>query len=391
MSHTTDEAAEITVPLADILAGAQARIPALIADLLAWTGLESPSSDAEATTRMAGVVAAHMAARGARVELVAGRAHGALVRAVWGADAPGPPVLLLGHHDTVHPHGSLARNPPRVAGDRVYGPGGYDMKAGLLLAGAALEALQATGAALRRPVLLISTADEEVNSVDSRPLIEALAPNVAAALVLEPAAGDGALKTARKGIGGFTVTARGRAAHAGVDHAAGVSAITELAHQALALAALTDYERGVTVNVGRIQGGTTWNTVPAEAVAHVDVRAPTAADGARISAAIRALRPRQPGARLEVTGGMDRPPMERGPAGARLFALAQALGRQIGLDLRETATGGASDGNLTAAGGAPTLDGLGACGAGAHTDEEYVRIPDLAPRAAVLAGLIAQI
>ena len=391
MLHTTDEAREMTVPLSEILTATRAAVPALIADLLAWTALESPSSDAAATTRMAETVAAHLAARGAQVEVVAGRAHGALVRAAWGEAAPGAPLLLLGHHDTVHPHGSLARNPPRVEGDRVYGPGGYDMKAGLLLAGAALAALQATGWTPRRPVLLISTADEEVNSVDSRGVIEALAPGVAAALVLEPASGDGALKTARKGIGGFTVTARGRAAHAGVDHAAGVSAITELAHQALALAALTDYDRGVTVNVGCIQGGTTWNTVPAEAVAHVDVRVPTTGDGERISAAIRALRPRQPGATLEVTGGMDRPPMERGPGGARLFALAQALGRQIGLDLRETSTGGASDGNLTAACGAPTLDGLGACGHGAHTDEEYVRIPDLAPRAAVLAGLIAQI
>jgi glutamate carboxypeptidase len=377
--------------LQDLLAALTAQTEALVEDLLVWCAVESPSTDPATTTRMAEIVGAHMAARGAQVDVVPGQAHGALVCAKWPSPGDAEPILLLGHHDTVHRLGSLDHNLPRVEGGRCYGPGGYDMKAGLLMAGAALHALTAAGRPLPRPVILISTADEEIGSYDSRALIEETARRAAAVLVLEPAAGNGALKTARKGTGMFIVTTQGRAAHAGVDHAAGVSAIAELAHQILVLSALTDYGRGVTVNVGQIIGGTAVNTVAAEATAQVDLRVTTWDDARRISDRILGLQPVLPGATVAVTGGVDRPPMERPPGTVRLFDLARRLGREIGLTLQETATGGASDGNLTAALGVPTLDGLGACGDGAHTDHEYVTIADLAPRTALLASLLLHI
>ncbi len=364
---------------------------ARVADLCAWCAIESPSDDAAATGRMAATVAAHMAAQGATVTQHPGAAHGPLVEARWAGPTGIAPIVLLGHHDTVHPLGSLAHNPVRVEAGRCYGPGGYDMKAGLLMAAAALTAIQAGGHALPRPVILISTSDEEIGSTDSRTRIESLARDAAAVLVLEPCAADGALKTARKGVGMFRLTAQGRAAHAGVDHAAGVSAIGELAHQILALHALTDYARGVTVNVGLLHGGTADNTVAAEAVAHVDVRLPTHADVATVIPHIQGLQPVLPGARLRVEGGLNRPPMERGPGTARLFALAQQIGAELGCTVQETATGGGSDGNFTAALGTPTLDGLGAHGGGAHTDGEYVTIAELAPRTALLAGLLLRI
>ncbi len=379
-----------TFPVPQLLAAMQRQSNSLLHDLLAWCAIESPSSDPAATTHMAQQVAAHMAARGAQVTLVPGATTGALVEAVW-SGGPGKPILLLGHHDTVHPTGSVAKNPPRLVDGRCYGPGGYDMKAGLLLAGAALHALFSLGWAPRRPVILLSTADEEISSIESRTRIEALARDAEAALVLEPAFAHGELKTARKGVGTFRLSVRGRSAHAGGAHELGVSAITELAHQVLRLAALTDYARGVTVNVGQVAGGTAVNTVAAHASALIDVRVKAREDAQWVSEQLAALQPVLPGAILEVSGGIDRPPMERLPATVRLFELACALGREIGLELRETATGGGSDGNLTSALGTPTLDGLGACGDGAHTDEEYVWVDQLAPRGAVLAGLLCHL
>ncbi|HUS16782.1 MAG TPA: M20 family metallopeptidase [Chloroflexia bacterium] len=374
-----------------LLAALTARTDTIVADLMEWCACESPSSDGVATSRMAAIVALHMGNHGADVTLLPGERHGALVRASWPGPAGAAPVLLLGHHDTVHPLGSLARNPVRVEDGRLYAPGSYDMKGGLLLAVAALATLTADGHTLPRPVVFISTADEEVGSLDSRALIEETARGAAAVLVLEPAARNGALKTARKGTGMYTVVARGQASHAGVDHTAGISAITELAHQVIALAGLTNYANGVTVNVGQVQGGTATNTVAAEATALIDVRVPTDGDARRLDAAILSLQPVLPGAKLEVTGYMDRPPMERNPGTVRLFELAHRLGAEIGLDLQEIATGGASDGNLTAALGVPTLDGLGVCGDGAHTDHEWVSIADIAPRGAVLAGLLSHL
>ncbi|MFZ2423114.1 MAG: M20 family metallopeptidase [Anaerolineae bacterium] len=362
----------------------------LIRDLLAWCALESPSNDPAATTRMAQRVAAHLAAAGAAVEIIPGQVNGSMVQATW-AGGDGKPLLLLAHHDTVHPIGSLARNPPRVEDDRVYGPGSYDMKGGALLAAAALAAIRSLGRPLPRPVILLSTADEELSSTDSRPLIEALARQAEAVLVLEPAFYGGELKTARKGVGTFTIRALGRASHAGGAHELGINAIVELAHQVRALTDLTDYERGITISVGLIQGGSAVNTVPAAAEMQVDARVWRLEDAAWVNQQVYALRPHLPGASLQISGGVERPPMERLPGTVRLFELARRLGQEIGLDLVERAVGGASDGNFTAALGIPTLDGLGVCGDGAHTDEEYVLIGQLAPRAAVLAGLLLNV
>lgn len=362
----------------------------LIRDLLAWCALESPSNDPAATTRMAQMAAGHLAAAGAAVEIIPGQVNGSMVQATW-AGGDGKPLLLLAHHDTVHPIGSLARNPPRVEDGRVYGPGSYDMKGGALLAAAALAAIRSLGRPLPRPVILLSTADEELSSTDSRPLIEALARQAEAVLVLEPAFYGGELKTARKGVGTFTIRALGRASHAGGAHELGINAIVELAHQVRALTDLTDYERGITISVGLIQGGSAVNTVPAAAEMQVDARVWRLEDAAWVNQQVYALRPHLPGASLQISGGVDRPPMERLPGTVRLFELARRLGQEIGLDLVERAVGGASDGNFTAALGIPTLDGLGVCGDGAHTDEEYVLIGQLAPRAAVLAGLLLNV
>lgn len=379
-----------TLPLPHLLLAIESQVDFMVEDLLRWCAIESPSSDAAATTHMAQHVAAYLTARGAQVTLVPGATTGSLVEAVW-EGGPGKPILLLGHHDTVHPIGRVAKNPPRLVEGRVYGPGSYDMKAGLLMAGTALHALFSLGWTPRRPVIFLSTADEEIGSLESRARIESLARTAEAVLVLEPAFTHGELKTARKGVGTFQLMVHGRSAHAGGAHELGVSAITELAHQVLRLAALTDYARGVTVNVGQVAGGSAVNTVASSATAMIDVRIKAAADADWITGQIRSLQPVLPGATLEITGGVNRPPMERVPATARLFELARALGREIGLELRETATGGGSDGNLTSALGIPTLDGLGACGNGAHTDEEYVLIDQLAPRSAVLAGLLCHL
>ena len=362
----------------------------LIRDLLAWCALESPSNDPAATTRMAQMAAGHLAAAGAAVEIIPGQVNGSMVQATW-AGGDRKPLLLLAHHDTVHPIGSLARNPPRVEDGRVYGPGSYDMKGGALLAAAALAAIRSLGRPLPRPVILLSTADEELSSTDSRPLIEALARQAEAVLVLEPAFYGGELKTARKGVGTFTIRALGRASHAGGAHELGINAIVELAHQIQTLTALTDYARGITISVGLIQGGSAVNTVPAAAEMQVDARVWRLEDAAWVNQQVYALRPHLPGASLQISGGVERPPMERLPGTVRLFELARRLGQEIGLDLVERAVGGASDGNFTAALGIPTLDGLGVCGDGAHTDEEYVLIGQLAPRAAVLAGLLLNV
>lgn len=379
-----------TFALPTLLNAIEPHTASLVQDLMAWCAVESPSKNAAATTRMAQQVAAHMAACGAQVTLVPGITTGTLVEAVW-PGGPGKPVLLLGHHDTVHPIGSLSKNLPRLSNGRCYGPGGYDMKAGLLMVGTALRVLHNLGWTPRRPVILLSTADEEIGSIESRARIEATARTAEAVLVLEPAFTGGELKTARKGVGTFRLTVGGRPAHAGGAHELGISAITELAHQVLRLVALTDYVRGVTINVGQVEGGTAVNTVAASASAIIDVRVKAAADAGWITDQIMGLQPVLPGTTLTISGGINRPPMERTAATVRLFELARALGREIGLELHETATGGGSDGNLTSALGIPTLDGLGACGNGAHTDDEYVMVDQLAPRTAVLAGLLCHV
>ena len=296
----------------------------------------------------------------------------------------GAPLLLSGHTDTVWPEGTLAEMPFRVEGGTAFGPGAYDMKAGLAVL---LEAIRRAGDD-RRPLRVFLTADEEMGSPTGRSLLEQAAQGVAAAFVVEPPGTSGNLKTARKGLGRFRLTITGRPAHAGTSRAQGVSAIEELAHQILALHGLNDDDWGVSLNVGVVSGGTSENVVAAEAEARVDVRVATMADRERLERVLAELQPVNPDAKLELGGGWTRPPLERSEGAGKLFSRAREYGRELGLELEEESSGGGSDGNLIGALGVPVLDGLGAQGAGAHSPEEQVELASMPVRAELLARLL---
>jgi glutamate carboxypeptidase len=365
----------------------RAGLPAMLADIEELVRCESPSADLDAVTASADVVARVGRRRlGVPPEriVVQGRTH--LRWRLGRSPTPGPRVLLLAHHDTVWPLGTLETHPFAVTDGVLRGPGCFDMKAGLVLA------LHAT-AALRDPsgVTILVTADEEIGSPTSRELIEAESAGCAAALVLEASADGGAVKTERKGISMYRVRAIGRAAHAGLEPERGVNATIELAHQLLAVTGLADAARGTTVTPTVLSAGRTVNTVPAEGWFDVDVRVWNAAEQARVDAAMRALRPVLDHARLEVAGGPNRPPLDAS-ASASLFARASELAQELGLPpLASAAVGGASDGNFTAGVGTPTLDGLGAVGGGAHADSEHVLVAELPGRAALIAALVADL
>jgi len=302
--------------------------------------------------------------------------------------SPQKPILLIGHHDTVWPKGTLARMPFRIRGGRAYGPGVLDMKSGIVLGLAAVRALQALGVEPSSSVRFFLNPEEETGSEAFRREIEKEARASRAVLVLEPAAEGGALKTARKGVGEFRLSVLGRSAHAGVNPGAGVNAIAELARQVLQIEKLAEPRRGLTLNVGVIEGGTRSNVVPELARATVDVRIPRRDDQARIERKIFGLKSVHPEARLEIEGGINRPPMERAMT-MGLFGKAKALASQLGFEVKDAATGGGSDGNFSAALGVPTLDGLGGVGDGAHALHEHVIIRELPRRAALLAALLA--
>jgi glutamate carboxypeptidase len=300
-------------------------------------------------------------------------------------------AVALCHYDTVWSKGTLERIPFSVDSEGVArGPGCFDMKGGIVVLYFALQALRARGLLPGRRLQVLFTSDEEVGSPTSRSLIEQTASGAAVAYVLESPLPGGTLKTARKGTGDYFVRIGGRAAHAGVEPQKGISATQELAHQILALHALNDYASGTTVNVGVVHAGTRPNVVAAEAEAHIDVRVQTLLEAARIDAAIRGLKPHLPGASLDIDGGLNRPPMERSPAMAALFAQAQQIAAAMGVDVQEGSTGGGSDGNFTAALGVPTLDGLGPEGEGAHAAHEHVLTESFPRRAALVAGLLVQ-
>jgi glutamate carboxypeptidase len=359
---------------------------AVIEDLVR---LESPSGDIPALNRCGAALAHLMTALGGRVTPVAAGGAGDHLRAEFGSGES--QVLVLGHFDTVWPVGQLERMPVRLEDGRLYGPGTFDMKAGIALGLLAVRAILETGRPQPHRLVMLWTTDEEVGSTTSRALIEAEAARSRAVLVLEPSLPGGALKTARKGVGDFRVRATGIAAHAGVDPTRGASAIHELAWQVTRLTELTDPGTGVSVNVGLFSGGSRSNVVADAAEAVVDVRIPTMADAARVTSAITQLVPRDARVRLAVTGGIDRPPLERTPQVGALFDLASVLAADMGRTLGEGATGGGSDGNFTAALGIPTLDGLGAEGDGAHALHEHVLVEPLAFRAALVAGLILNV
>jgi len=354
--------------------------------------LESPSRDKAALDRLGSHIAEILRNLGGSVEVVANDRGGDHVLARFHGPAARRPALVLGHFDTVWPLGTLENMPFRVDDGRAYGPGAYDMKAGLtiflrLMASPFID----PGRSVPRPIWALFTSDEEIGSPTSRGLIEDLARQSAYVLVLEPPLADGRLKTARKGVGRFRLEVEGKAAHAGVSPREGRSAIVELAHQVLQIQELQDVEAGTTLNVGVIRGGTTTNVVPAEASADIDVRATTLAEADRIERALRSLESATPGTRLAVSGGFNRPPMERSPAIAALFEQARGIARTLGLELNEGSTGGGSDGNFTAALGVPTLDGLGVRGGGAHAADEHILIDSLTERAALLAALLLEL
>jgi glutamate carboxypeptidase len=350
--------------------------------------LESPSTDKAAVDRCGAVLAGMLRAAGADVDVLSQVERGNHLRARIPGE--GRPVLILGHFDTVWPAGTLERMPLTRDGDRLYGPGTFDMKAGIAIALGAIGALRATRTT-HPPMTMLWTTDEEIGSETSRDTIESEARNAAVVLVLEPALPGGALKTARKGCGEFEITVHGVAAHAGLDPGKGASAIHELASQIAAIERFQDLPRGISVNVGIIAGGSRPNVVAEEARAIVDVRAPTREAADAVEAAFRGLQPTRPGTRLTVKGGFERPPMERSPAGVELFSRASAVAFSLGRELGEGSAGGGSDGNFTAALGVPTLDGLGAIGDGAHAAHEHVDVTALPWRAALVAGLIGRL
>jgi glutamate carboxypeptidase len=354
--------------------------------------IESPSDDKAGVDRMGAFLADAFERLGGRVTFYPQEAAGNHLKAEFAGGASdgalGQPVLLLGHFDTVWPLGTLAKMPFRMEAGRAFGPGVYDMKAGIAMMMFALRALKEAGAA-HRPVTILLDTDEEVGSTTGRPIVEATAKDCEAVLVLEPSQGpQGHLKTSRKGVGDITIRVRGRASHSGVDFEKGRSAIVELARQLLEIVKFTDLSRGITVNPGVIQGGTRSNVIAAEAWAEIDLRIARAADAKELEQKFAALKPFDPDCSIELNGGINRPPMERTEGTVRLFGMAQGIAQSMGWKLEESSTGGGSDGNFTSALGVPTLDGLGALGEGAHAAHESVVLQELPQRTALLAGLI---
>lgn len=373
------------------LAFAQARQGAIIDTIRQMVECESPSDDRAAVNRQVDQLCDWLRGE-AKLTRNKGGDYGDHLLVEF--NLPGRKkrgqVLALGHTDTVYPLGILKTMPWRVANGRLWGPGVLDMKGGVALFIYAMRALRELDIEVGSKVVLQLNSDEEVGSHSSRALTETMASRSQAVLVLEPGTGlTGKLKTARKGVGGYQVTVHGRSAHAGVDFSNGANAIEELARQIGVISGFTDLAKGITVNPGVIRGGTRTNVVPSEASVDVDLRVARLRDAAALEKKFRRLRAVDKRCRLEVTGELNRPPMERTREIAALFAKARALAAELGVDLEESATGGGSDGNFTAAVGVPTLDGLGTVGEGAHAVNESILIDRIADRTALLAKLVA--
>lgn len=380
---------ELPVPMRALLAGARRKERPLLDLLKRLVQAESPSDDKGAVDACVTLAAEHVRALGGTVKLHRQRAYGDVLEARFGPRSkPAERILLLGHLDTVWPLGTLKTMPCRLRDGRLWGPGTLDMKAGVAMALTAVEMLTEAGL-LEREIVLLLNSEEEVGSPVSRPITERLARQCAAVYVLEPAQGL-AYKTARKGTGNWKIDVRGVAAHAGVDFEKGASALRELARAIETVSGWTNLKRGVTVSVGVAAGGSKSNVIPAAAWAEVDARIARMADGPRLERRFAGLKAVDKRCSLTVSGGINRPPMERGRGTVKLFRRAQALAAELGIALEEAATGGASDGNFTAALGVPTLDGMGAVGEGAHARQESIVVEHLAPRTALLAGMLAE-
>ena len=373
-----------------LLAGARRKESALIELARKLVSCESPSDSKRNVDACVKIAADEIRKHGGRVKLHRQRAYGDVLEARFGPRKRkrSKPVMLLGHLDTVWPVGTLRIMPCRVADGRLWGPGTLDMKAGVAMALTAIEMLSEADL-LGQEIVLLLNSDEEIGSPVSRPITERLAIECGAVLVLEPAQGL-AYKTSRKGTGNWRIDIRGVAAHAGVDFEKGASALRELSRVIETVSGWTDLKRGLTVSVGVAGGGSKTNVIPAEAFAEVDVRIAKIADGPRIERKFFSLKASDKRCSLTVTGGINRPPMERTRGTIQLFQQARLLAGEIGIALDEAATGGASDGNFTSALGIPTLDGMGAVGEGAHASHESIVLEHVAPRTALLAGLLAR-
>lgn len=355
---------------------------------------ESPSHDKGAVDRVGAIVAEEARRLGAQVDVIPNKETGDHILSRFASPSPagrgvrGEGILILCHMDTVFPLGTIHKTPYHEDGNKIFGPGALDMKAGIVIALAAIEEAQKSG--LNRPVTLLCTSDEEIGSHTSRELIESLAKESALVLVMEGALLDGSLKTWRKGVGEFWVKTKGRAAHSGGDHQAGRNAIEEMAHQVIAIQKLTDYSKQTTLNVGVIQGGTVSNVVPEEAIIQVDVRVMQPGEWERLESEINKLKPVLDGTSIEITGGLNRPPMPFDEKMKATFEKAKSIAEGIGMNLTAGGTGGASDGNFVAPLGIPLLDGMGAVGEGYHSEREYIFMESLEQKAKLIATLIRE-
>jgi len=375
----------------DILRRLKPRLPQMLRMLRQFVEAESPSLEKAAAGRCCGLIAEAWRNQDARVDLFRQKHRGDHLRISYapGNTRPAGQLLVLGHYDTVYTSGTLGKMPFRISRGKAYGPGIFDMKAGIVQALFALHVLQETNAELRKRLVFLWTSDEEIGSESSRKLLEAEARRSDAVFVLEPSFGPGGLlKTARKGVGTAELTVHGRASHAGLAPQEGVNAIHELAQQLARIEEWNDFRRGITISAGIIEGGSRTNVIAERARAALDLRALRLSDMHSLERKLHALRPIHRGAKLEITGGFDRPPLER-KMSAALFARAKSLAAQMGLSVGECTVGGGSDGNLTAALGVATLDGLGAVGDGAHSRNEHILIHTMPARAALLASLLA--
>ncbi len=370
-----------------ILAYLREHVDDMLADLIKLIDLESPTLHKASVDALGVVLADELRGLGAAVEVIPKGEVGDIVRARWNVGPGG--VVILSHMDTVWAVGTVADRPTRVEGKRIYGVGAMDMKGGIVIALWALRALRELNLFPAQPISYMLNTDEETGSRHSALEIETEALSHQVVFVTEPPQ-DGKYKTERKGVSHYSITAKGRAAHAGADHARGVNAIEEMAHQILAVQAMTDYAIGTTANVGVIKGGTRGNVVPAEANIEINVRARSRANAKAIHEQIMSLRAIHPEAELIIEGGIGVPPMERTPEIAALFKRAQGLAADMGIAIDEGSTGGGSDGNKTAALGVPTLDGMGIVGDGGHAVTEYGEIDSMPERAAIMAAMLRE-
>jgi glutamate carboxypeptidase len=367
------------------------RLPRMVDALRELTEHESPSLEKEPADRCCEFLAGLWVRRNTLTDIIKQKHRGDQLRAVWPATSPRPKsqLLVLGHYDTVYPSGELAKMPFHIKNGKAFGPGIFDMKAGIIQALFALEALQVSGVQFNKRIVFLWTSDEEIGSEAARKLIESEARRSDAVFILEPSFGPrGLVKTSRKGVGEAELTVHGRASHAGLAPQEGINAIHELAAQITRIEKWNDHRRGVTINADIIEGGCRANVIADRAKATLDLRAWKLADMQTLEKRLRSLKPIHRGAKLEIKGGFDRPPLERKHSGA-LYTQAKSLAKQMGLSLGEAAAGGGSDGNFTAALGVPTLDGLGAVGDGAHSPNEHILVKHLPERAALLAALLA--